>query len=377
MAPSDSGDFDDPEIHPNAENAVPTDAGLIGEDSLPVGLSPDALDAWRSARDDLLAARTVIRLGAEEEGPQLFGGIGDVAVDAEGNVFVFDAFPSTQELRVFDPAGRYVAGLGGVGDGPLELRFNLFGVFELLDQGRVLVANGRLTKLFAEIEGQWQLDKMVEGPGLVTDACTIGDQAFFGGWQADDNSLVQTASLATGAADVGLVQGYQHPDYLVRSKMAEGVRIACLAAAQQIVVAWGSLPMVASYRLGQQSPAWTSRVDGRLPYRIVYGMASDETGTARLAIEDQTDPRDFLTTLLPMPSGHLLLQYSRATRRQRADPAIRTYLVDATSGLGAFLGTDLPDISAVLPDGYVAVFSDPYPRIEIRRLATQPTEAAP
>lgn len=373
--PSDSAGFLDPEIHPDAANAVPADAGVIGEDSLPVGLSADALDAWRSARDDLLAAQTVTRLGTEEEGPQLFGRIGDVAVDAEGNVFVFD--PLAMELRVFDSEGGHVSSVGGMGDGPLELRYNLFGVFELLDEGRVLVANGASTKLFRETEGQWQLDKAVEAPGLVTDVCVIGDRAFFGGWSADDNTLVQTTSLATGVAETGLVQGYQHPDHLVRSKMAEGVRIGCLATDQQMVVAWAYLSMVASFRLGEQSPTWTSRVEGRLPSRIVYGLASDQTGAETPAVEDQTDPRDFLNTLLPISSGHLLIQYSRASRSPSATPSIRTYLVDAATGLGAFLGTELPVIAAAVSDGYVAVFDDPYPQLEIRRAGTGPASTSP
>lgn len=373
--PSDSADFVDPEVHPNEENAAPADAHLISEDSLPTGLSADALDAWRSVRDDLLAAQTVMRLGTEEEGPQLFGRIGDVAVDAEGNVLVFDAL--AMELRVFDSGGRYISGFGGHGDGPLELRYNLFGVFELLDEGRVLVANGAVTKLFAEVAGQWQLDKTVEAPGFITDACVINDEAFFAGWRADDNSLIQTASLATGVAGEGFVQGYQHPDYLVRSKMAEGTRIACFATTQQVIVGWAYRPIIAAYRLGQRSPIWTSRVSGRLPSRIVYGLASDQTGTERPAIEDQTDPRDFLQAVLPISVGHLLIQYSRTSRSQPIDPVTRTYLVDTASGLGAFLGTDLPDISTVLSDGYVAVFEDPYPRIEIRRLSMQPTGDTP
>lgn len=362
--PSGSSDLRDPEIHPDAQNSVPLDAALIGEDSVPTGLDAGALDAWRSARDGLLSAQATMSLGTEEEGPQLFGRIGDVAVDAAGNVFVFDGL--AMELRVFDSTGRYLSGLGGFGDGPLELRYNLFGIFELLGEGRVLVANGARTKLFMQAEGQWQLDKMIEAPGLVNDACVVGGQALFAGWRADDNTLVQAASLATGVANTGFVRGYQHPDYLVKSKMAEGVRIACFATSQQAIVGWGLLPMIASYRLGQQSPTWTAHVAGRLPARIVYGMASDQTGAERLAIEDQTNPRDFLTSFLPMSSGHLLIQYSRAERGGVSDPLIRTYLVDVATGSGALLGTDLPVISTVLPNGYVAVFSDPYPRIEVR-----------
>lgn len=364
--PSDSSDLRDSEIHPNAENSVPSDATLIAEDSVPAGLAPDALDAWRSARDRILAAQTATSLGAEEEGPQLFGRIGDVAVNAKGSVFVFDAL--AMELRVFDSTGQYMGGVGGFGDGPLELSNNLFGAFELLDDGHVLVANGALTKLFRNAGELWELVRMVEAPSLVTDLCVIGVRAFFAGWRADDNTLVQTASVATGLADAGLVPGYRHPDYLVRSKMAEGARIACFATAQHVVVGWGHLPMIQSYRFGRQSPTWTSQVAGRLPSRIVYGTATDPTGTEAPVIEDQTDPRDFLASLLPASSDHLLVQYSRTSRNEPSTPVIRTYLVDVATGLGALLGTDLPVMSAVLSDGYVAVFDDPYPRIEIRRV---------
>lgn len=365
-APSDSSDFRDAEIHPNAENAVPSNATLIGEDSVPADLAPDALDAWRSAKDHILAAQTVMRLGTEEEGPQLFGRIGDVAVDSEGNIFVFDAL--AMELRVFDSTGQHISSVGGFGDGPLDLRYNLFGAFELLSGGDVLVANGALTKLFRNAGELWELVRMIDAAGLVNDLCVIGARAFFAGWRADDNTLVQTASVATGSADAGLVPGYQHPDYLVKSKMAEGARIACFTTAQHVIVGWGYLPMIQSYRFGQPSPIWTSKVAGRLPSRIVYGMATDPTGTEAPAIEDQTDPRDFLTSLLSASSDHLLIQYSRASRSEPAPPVIRTYLVDIATGIGALLGTDLPVMSAVLSDGYVAVFDDPYPRIEIRKV---------
>ena len=316
-----------------------------------------------------------MRLGTQEEGPQLFGRIGDVAVDAAGNVFVFDAL--AMELRVFDSAGRYISGVGGFGDGPLELRYNLFGVFELLDEGNILVANGSRTKLFQNTGEQWQLARTVEAPGLVNDLCVINARAFFAGWHADDNTLVQTASVTTGVADTGFVQGYQHPDYLVKSKMAEGVRIACFATAQQTIVGWGHLPMIRSYRFGQESPIWTSQVVGRLPSRIVYGTATDQAGAERLAIEDQTDPRDFLISLLSMSPSHLLVQYSRTSRSRPADPLIQTYLVDIATGLGALLGTDLPVMATVLSDGYVAVFNDPYPYIEIRRFPTTPRDSTP
>lgn len=85
-APSDSSDFRDAELHPNAENAVPSDATLISEDSVPAGMAPNALDAWRSTRDHILAAQTGMRLGTDEEGPQLFGRIGTSGLRFEWSI---------------------------------------------------------------------------------------------------------------------------------------------------------------------------------------------------------------------------------------------------------------------------------------------------
>jgi hypothetical protein len=69
--------------------------------------------AWRIEQD--------LRIGAAEgEGPDVFGQVGDVAVDPAGRIYVLDA--QAQEIRVFDAQGRYVRTLGRKGGGPGELR---------------------------------------------------------------------------------------------------------------------------------------------------------------------------------------------------------------------------------------------------------------
>ena len=40
-------------LHPTPENAPPADAALITTDTIPTGLTEDALSAWRAARDRL------------------------------------------------------------------------------------------------------------------------------------------------------------------------------------------------------------------------------------------------------------------------------------------------------------------------------------
>ena len=106
-------------LHPTAENLPPRDAALITRDSLPDGLAPGALDQWRRVRNDFISAQTTLRLGSDEEGPRMFGYISHADIGPDGNLVVLAG--QAQEIRIFDPGGRFVESFGGLGDGPLEL----------------------------------------------------------------------------------------------------------------------------------------------------------------------------------------------------------------------------------------------------------------
>jgi len=73
---------------------------------------------------------------------------------------------------------------------------------------------------------------------------------------------------------------------------------------------------------------------------------------------------DVLTAIHGTPTGHIVLQYSH--RRAGIDTRLRTYLVDAATGGGVLISSDLPSIKFIGREGYIATFSDPYPRLEVR-----------
>ena len=358
--------FRDAEIHPDEENAPPNDALLISTDTVPSGLSPAALSAWHEARDRLLGPFTTLRLGSQEAGPELFGRIGDAVVDAQGNVLVFDA--EAMELRAFDPGGSHLYSFGGVGDGPLETRYNHYGVFDVLDGDRILIANAAQTKLFSRTEEEWTLEKMFEVPFLVWDQCVMnGERVFFSAWSSEDNTLVHPASIATGEMGTGFGEGYRHENHLVKIQMTQSIRVACLEEAGQVVVAWSYLPTVIAYSADDGTAGWVARVEGYLPSRVVYGLSTNPTtGDEIPTVSDRGERSDMLASMFLMPSGHIGLQYSRSVLEE-GESGLRTYLVDAATGLGAFLGDDLPVIASIQPDGYIAKFSDPYPRLELRK----------
>ncbi len=63
---------------------------MISTDSIPAGLTADALAQWRAARDALVGASSLLGIGDHEEGPAVFGEITDAAIDGAGNILVLD-----------------------------------------------------------------------------------------------------------------------------------------------------------------------------------------------------------------------------------------------------------------------------------------------
>ncbi len=350
-------------LHPTPENAPPSDAALIGQDSLPQGLTPGALSAWRSARSTLLGARTELRIGTEDpEGPEMFGRIWDVDVDPADRVFVLDDM--AQEIRIFDSGGRLVQAVGGIGDGPTEFRYA--NGIELLGDGRLAVSSQGSVRLkvLAESAGEWELDEIVELPAGPDDLCTTSDNRIFvSGHKRADNTLVHEVSVAADDAvgrDFGT--GYQADHWLIQNQMADGW-IGCLARPHRVVFAYEMLPVVRSFDPDDGTNTWIARIEDFIPPQVISRTRSDGRRAVR---RGRTEVEDLVATVHGVSVGHLLLQVSRFHSRERT-VTVRSFLIDAASGRGAFLGDGaLPAVVSTFAGGYVAVFEDPYPRLEVR-----------
>lgn len=73
----------------------------------------DSASAWRVVEE--------LRIGAAEgAGPEVFGRVDALAVDAYGRIYVLDQ--QAREIRVFDASGAYVRTIGRAGGGPGEFR---------------------------------------------------------------------------------------------------------------------------------------------------------------------------------------------------------------------------------------------------------------
>ena len=351
-------------LHPDAANAPSADASLVSGDSLPEGLSPDALQAWKEARDAILGARTVLRLGRNRgDGPDLFGMINDAKIDTRGNIVVFDYL--AQELRVFDSGGRHLGGFGGHGDGPLELQ-DASG-FEVLADGRIAVpVAGRRVKVFAPAGTGWELDETFALPTHAIDMCASSHgQLYFSGTTAssrsDENTVVHRVSMP-GREVASFGEGYRHDEWIVRRVMSEGL-VGCPNGPDRVVFGFQMLPVIRAYS-GEGSVIWTAELTDHVLLRVIETKHLDgHRGVTRLRHVDH----DILSGVHPLPSGHVFLQYTRFLPKGR-DVEPRSFLLDTGSGAGAFLGEGdvLPAVSAVYPDGYIALFNDPYPYVEVR-----------
>ena len=355
VAACNTGDYDlgpGDTLHPNEVNAPPSDASLVSADSLPVGMSTEALRAWKEARDAIRGARTVLRLGSEEEGPELFGAITDVEVDPDGNFVVLDM--STQQVRVFDPRGRYLSGFGGFGDGPMEFRDAAR--LNVLADGRIVVPIARGLKVFAASEEGWELDTLVSTPFSAMDICTVDHgHLFLSDYHRDGDAAVHRVSLTETDSTFSIKAPYSDDNWLVRWRMTEGL-IACGPDVNGVAYAQYAMPLVRAYS-GGGALLWTAHVEAHRTIRL------RERASGSVSLQRHVE-HDWLSFLHGVSSGHFVVQYHRYRRR---DPVgLTTYLIDAKTGIGGSLGDDVPAIAAVYDGGFVAVFQEPYPRLEVR-----------
>lgn len=355
-------------VHPNEDNQPPLDAVKISDDSLPKRLSEESLSAWHESRQALLAAEPVLRLGTNEIGPALFGLLTQADVGPDGNIVVLDA--DAQEIRVFAPDGRFVDGFGGWGDGPMELRGAT--EFHLFPDGRVAVSLGRMgpIKVFQRSGDSWVLlDILDMRPTPANSLCGMSDgRLFSGGYLRERDAILN--QIDERVRSFG--RGYRHEHWLIRSAMSDGL-IECLENPDRIVFGFTKLPIMRSYST-DGSLGWTALAsDDYLQLRVVE-QRHPETGAIGYS-DEVTRDHDRLIGIHAVGSGaHLLVQYARYSwDRKQIRP--RSYLVDAGTGIGAFLDhwDSLPVVSSVQSDGYIALFQEPYPHLEIRRVPAQET----
>ena len=338
----------------------------ITRDSVPAEMTPERLTKWTAARDAILNAGLVVEIGtagmddSEHSDPTVFGSVADVAVDPAGLVYVLDE--QAQEVRAFDFLGRFVHKFGGFGDGPSELR-HAIGI-ELLGDGRILVASrDQRVRVFAPTEHGWSATESVEAPVGPRAVCSMRDgRVFINGYRQDANTLVHQLSLpGTDSVVPAFGEGYRDENWLVQMSLAEGA-LACANRGRGVVVlGHRAIPLIRAFDSLDGSLVWASKLESFSGPPVYQGVNARGRNYVRKGRPAQWD---VLGSVHPVAEGHLLVQVGHASM-VRQTVAIESYLLDSESGVGAFLGDEVPR-AIPFEGGYVALYEDPFPRIEVR-----------
>ncbi len=148
--------------------------------------------------------------------------------------------------------------------------------------------------------------------------------------------------------------------------LSEG-SLACANGRDLVVLGHLHMPILRAFDAREGTLAWSSRLASFSGAPVYQGV--NERGQDYVR-RDRPVRWDALGAVHPVAEDHLLVQVGRGNLIQR-EVAVESYLLDAETGIGAFLGERLPRV-APFDGGYVALFEDPYPRLEVRAFRDSP-----
>ena len=365
-------------MHPTPENLPPQGGPLIRADTVLSGSRSEARALeWTRMRHALLDATTEVAIGSESvPGPELFGVIADVTRDGDGNVYVLDR--SVSEVRVFDASGNHVTTFGGEGQGPDE--FLSVESMVVLSDGRVVIGDhSGPAKVFAPSTSGYELvgPLLRERPGtaLHVDAmCSAEDRMFIHSRNLvdpnGDSLVIHEVSADSGRVLGSLAEAYRSEFARDRTMRSLGT-VACADEPVSIVYGNYYFPIVKSY-LPDGTHRWTALIEEYAQSPVYQNNPSEPTVAPRMG------PSEYISSVQAMPSGFVVLQTAlyeyvgegedwedwewQVVRR-------RTYLLDGATGEGGLVSDSLPAISWTGDSTFVAEWSFPYPRIEVRLMS--------
>lgn len=361
--------------HPTEENLPPPGGPLIRSDTVIEGLStPERAAQWSAARRALLDARAVTSVGTlEGTGPDLLGTIAGAAADPDGNVHILDG--SADEVLVFDAAGEFLHRVGGKGEGPEEFQHV---------ENLVRLPDGRL------VVGQWGASAKVLEPGpdgftfagplvrdrttealAIIDMCVLGDRLFVHSSNlARDELVIHEVSTEDGAVQRSFAEAYRATFASDRADRSYG-RIAC--GEDPATLVWGLyyFPIVRAYR-PDNTLLWAALIED-FAQGLVY-----QNSPRSPTVHPRSSPTEYIVAAHALEPGFVVLQTARYEYRGTGDDRswdmvrLRTYLVDRETGNGGLVSDELPRIAWIADSTYVAAWSFPYPRVEVRSMAPKP-----
>lgn len=339
-------------------------------------LSRDAASAKATAielRRRFKGARPMATLGQASGSPEaVFGKVLGAAFDSRGRLFVLDG--AFDEVRVFEPDGRYVTTVGGQGEGPGELS-RPAGM--TVRDDRLLVGEQSFEiEIYGIGDDAVRYRRTVRTKSVpIHDLCAT-DAGFIVQGERFDPSLTEPGLPLVHVLDEeGAVRRsfgalYDSPSPLVNHRFADDW-MRCVPGQDRVVLApKAGLGEVRSYSFAGEL-RWIAEIEGFLSPRILgYGEGRSTTYRTELPSEGF----DVIESIQQVDARDMLVQVGRAvldarTRTPQVE-SVRSYLIDVDTGRGDYLGDDLPVVIAADGRRFAALETvddapEPFPRVHI------------
>lgn len=351
-------------IHPTAEN-VPADdqlSAIVSSRKTPVDTRAAALmTALRNATE-------VSRFGTvgPADRPDVFSEIAAIALGADSTVFVADA--RMNEIRAFDSSGSARTVASKVPSA--STRFRALTGLEWLSSDTLVVGDrsvDRTLRLAAlrRRPGGFDLARSIPLPFGPESFCAAEGQLFVRGWVEDGTTIHRYS--ATGVLEHSFGSGYRSPSRLVREQLSDGV-IACVAGSPiRVVEMLESWPYLYGYDAAD-TRRWISKLEDFTPQIIKSGMSP--RGRPSVLREGRV-AYDVPKALLAIPgTSFVLLQVGRREpATMKLSRELKSYLIDAGTGEGWLVGSQLPRLFAISGRTLAGAVDEPHPAVVLYRLS--------
>lgn len=311
----------------------------------------------RAVISQLRAATPTLTVGAlDSPDQQVFGAIKDVQLGTDGRVFVLDS--RLNEVRVFSARGEFVQSFGRPGRGPGEF-VNPQSLAVTAD-GRVYVGDvTRQVHAFTmNRDGEYRYASSFRTSVGPADMCFLGDRLYVHGSEQGLNEVIHEYAQ-DGTSRGSFATPYVSPNPSVNTTVSRG-HIACVPGDSLLLYAPASLLAEVRAYSPEGKLRWLVTI---APYKPI-DYTEMANGGLRVAIPSGGFNRvEALSAIRP---GYCVLQIALVTEPGAGFARLRTLVVSAASGRGAFVSDSLS--GAVMAAGvreFVAVRQDPYPQFVV------------
>lgn len=319
-------------VHPTSDN-IPKSSEItftVTDGATSDGSLSALVDKLKAARAEHTVAST------DTEKPTPFGVVDAVLPTADGYV-VLDVERLVLSLFSADGHPRFSLSLGPrkAAGHPRALA--------LLPNGRLVLGGDKVLRVFDTNETPYKEMPSQPYEGDIEGLCLLGNRLLVRAADTSNSIAVLSVGSAGDLRHTGISfsSRYRSPHEEIATSLSHG-QIACIQGANVVVDAIAVLsPYLRAFSAAGER-VWTSAIENyRLP-RIVEFTVDGRTMT----MDEQRNVHDQLASVAPLGPEHVLAQFVRFRPGSKTLPTLRTFVFDAKSGRGAFVGDGFPLVRA-------------------------------